>query len=87
MQSIIGKTFTNEDIVFDGNTAYINCTFTNCRFVYIGGDAQLVNCRLEHAQVTFGGEAMKTVQFMQSFGLIPPMQQQPTARPDSGTLH
>jgi hypothetical protein len=92
MQSAIKKTFRDQEIVLDGSTTYVNCTFINCRFIYLGGDAPFVNCRLDNPNVTFAGEAAKVMAFMHNIGMMQPVQspQPPPAlqqMPDGGSAH
>jgi hypothetical protein len=73
VESIIGQTFRNEDIVLDGTkTFYVNCKFVQCRFVYLGGDVPFVNSHLDKPNVTFTGEAAKVIAFMQTIGMMRP---------------
>lgn len=93
MQSVVRKTFRDQEIVIDDKTAYINCKFINCHIIYMGGDFSLLNVSFDNCQITITGEAGKTLQFMQMVGMItpvPPPQNPPPAigqRPDSGSLH
>jgi hypothetical protein len=93
MQSIVGKTFRDQEIVVDDKTAYISCKFIKCHLIYMGGDFSLLNCKLDNCPITITGPAGKTLEFMQCVGMItpgaPPPQPPPALgeRPDSGATH
>jgi hypothetical protein len=89
VNTLLSKTFQNEEFVLDSNTTYLNCRFLKCHLFYVGGDAQLVNCKLDNCQISITGDAAKVVQFMQNVGMISPSQL-PLAMaqaPDSGAVH
>ena len=92
MESVIGKTFRNEDIVLDATKKfYVNCKFVQCRLVYMGGDPPFVNCQFEGQHVTFGGEAARVLSFMHTMGMLPVGQPVPPPaigqQPESPNLH
>jgi len=92
MNTLVRKKFNAQDIVIDGKTVYVNCTFTKCHFYYSGGDFQFINCQLQEPTVTFTGEAGKTFAFMQMVGMInqaqPPQPPPAVAQmPDAGGVH
>ncbi len=92
MQTLVRQKFDGQDIVIDGQTTYVNCTFTKCHFYYSGGDFSFINCQLQEPTVTFTGDAGKTMAFMQMVGMLPPVSTPPVAppivqMPDSGNVH
>lgn len=90
MQSIVGKTLRDQEIVVDDKTAYISCKFVKCHLIYMGGDFSMLNCNIDNCQVTITGEAGKTLQFMQMVGMIQPNPPVPPAvgqRPETNALH
>lgn len=89
MSTIVKKKFEAQDIVLDGQTTYVNCTFIKCHFYYSGGDFGFLNCQLKEPTVTFTGEAGKTFAFMQMMGVVKPQILPGAAQmPDAGgTLH
>jgi hypothetical protein len=91
MDSVVGKTFRDKEIVIDSKTAYVSCTFSNCHLIYMGGDFSFLTCTIEpNCKATVTGDAGKVVMFMQMVGMFPPMPAPalpPVQMPDSGTLH
>ena len=91
MDTLVRKKFNSQDIVIDGKTVYVNCTFTKCHFYYSGTPFQFIDCQLQEPTVTFTGEAGNTLAFMQMVGMIsPPPPQRPPAvaqMPDTGGVH
>lgn len=89
MESVVGQTFRNEDIVLDATKKfYVNCKFHQCRFVYMGGEPPFVNCHLDSPNVTFTGDAAKVLAFMHSIGMIRPDAPPPLSQmPDGGATH
>lgn len=61
-----GKTITLDDKHF------VNCTYTNCKLLYNGGDCQFTDCRLNNCQFQLGGAAHKTANFLAGMGLLQP---------------
>lgn len=91
MEAVVGKKFKDQDVIVDHKNAYIRCSFTNCQLIYMGGDFQLMNCKIENCQITITGDAGKVLQFMQVVGMLTPMPPQvPPAVaqiPDTGGVH
>lgn len=93
MDSAVGKTYKEQDIVIDSKTAYIRCKFINCNVIYMGGDFQVINCQFQNCQITITGEAGKVLQFMQMVGMlqathIPPQVPPAVAQiPEPGGVH
>ena len=71
-ETILREKFSNQEIVLDNQTVYVNCSFTKVHFFYSGGDAQLVNCKLQELTVTFTGDAAKVLAFMHMMGMMGP---------------
>jgi len=93
MQTLVRKKFDGQDVVIDGSTTYVKCTFTKCHFFYSGSDWTFMECQITEPTITFTGEAGKTFAFLQMLGMVAPPQQPPQVppaigqAPDSGTLH
>jgi hypothetical protein len=59
------KAFANETIELDGND-FIDCTFSNCKFVYAGGDFNIERIRFDSLELTAEGAAARTVMLLRS---------------------
>ena len=69
IQKYEGKTLENMIIVVD-DSIVINCVLKGCDLVYSGGDAEMVNTRLDGCRLHFRGAAQKTIQALQTFGML-----------------
>jgi hypothetical protein len=65
-QVVSGKTISIDDKLFDGGR------YTNCTFLYSGGEFSWKNTTFENCQFTFAGAAQRTITLLGSLGLIPP---------------
>lgn len=57
--------FVDEAIRLDDNE-YIDCTFTNCRFSYGGGDFNIERINFDTLEFTVDGPAARTIQLLQA---------------------
>jgi hypothetical protein len=80
------RAFENEAVTLDDNE-YIDCTFTNCKFLYSGGDFNIERIRFDSLEFTVDGPAARTVMLLRSLwsnqlgqravlGLLDPSQNQ-----------
>jgi hypothetical protein len=64
MEQVHNMQFADQEINIDGKI-YINCSFTNCRLVYGGGDLPgFQSCRLINSVFGFSESASRTVTFL-----------------------
>jgi hypothetical protein len=64
-----GKTFTKQSFVMD-ESFFINCVLSDCDLFYSGGDADWMNLTWENCRWHFRGPALKTMQLMQTVGMM-----------------
>ena len=63
--AIKNRHLKNQQIRFDGEDDYIDCTFTDCEMVYGGGSTgSFTRCRFKGTRFTFDGCAASTIAFM-----------------------
>jgi len=48
-----------------------NCHFIQCVLVFGGGDFSWKNCKFENCQIRCVGAAIKTLNFLKHFGVVP----------------
>lgn len=66
MAKHLGKTFTDQKVVLDGE-AFERCTFTRCRLVYRGtGPAGLEGSTFDRCGYEFHGPAANTIHFLRA---------------------
>lgn len=56
--------FENETITLDDNE-YIDCTFSQCRFEYAGGEFNIERIKFDSLQFTVSDAAARTVKLLQ----------------------
>jgi len=86
METIIGKSFKDQDVVID-DRCYVNCKFKNCKIIFTGGDHSLVDVQFENCQIMITGLASKTLQFLHAVGVLPQAAVPMPQLPDAGALH
>lgn len=58
------QTFTNEEIVLDGNR-YVGCVFNRCVLIYTGGELpNLERCKFNSTRIQLDGAAQQTLSYM-----------------------
>lgn len=66
MATIENKQYTKETVLTDGNT-YLNCTFTNCRMEYNGGEQPtFTDCSLRNSELQLGDSAANTAEYLRT---------------------
>jgi hypothetical protein len=63
------QTLNKEAIVLE-EVCLIDCTLKDCDVFYSGGDPDYQNLKLDNSRFHFHGAAQKTVQLLQSFGML-----------------
>ena len=69
IQKFEGETLTKQTFVVD-DCIFINCVLRECDLVYSGGDAEIVGTRMENCRFHFRGVAQKTIQALQTIGML-----------------
>jgi hypothetical protein len=81
-QTIENKTLVIEECLF------VTCVLKNCDLFYSGGDSEWANLRFENCRWHFRAGALKTVQLLQTLGLLKPFDQAQQVPPTPvGPIH
>lgn len=64
-----GKTLNKATFVLE-ECFFLNCVLTDCDLFYSGGDVEAVSSRFDNCRVHFRGAALKTVQTLQTMGML-----------------
>ncbi|MGO9323155.1 MAG: hypothetical protein ACLP07_01225 [Terracidiphilus sp.] len=73
-----GQTLEKQSLIVE-ECFFVNCVLRDCDLFYSGGDFEWANARYENCRWHFRGPALKTMQVMQTLGML----KQPTAPPSS----
>ena len=49
---------------------FLNCVLTECDLFYSGGDLETVNTQMVNCRFHFRGAALKTIQVLQTIGML-----------------
>ena len=72
-------------IAMDGKL-FVNCTFTGCKLIYAGGDCEWRNTIFPNCQIELAGPALRTLNMLRSFQLVPKEFSAPSPPPVSSTV-
>jgi hypothetical protein len=64
------QAFRNETITLDGNE-YVECSFSNCKFQYSGGEFNISKIVFDTMEFTVDGPAARTVLLLRSLWANP----------------
>jgi hypothetical protein len=64
-----GKSYKNGAFDID-ECFFLNCVLTECDLFYSGGDVEMLGTRIENCRFHPRGPALKTIQMLQSMGML-----------------
>jgi hypothetical protein len=86
MEKYEGKTLNKAVFVVE-DCFLINCVLRDCDLFYSGGDFECVNVQFQDCRWHFRGPALKTMQMMQTIGMLKPVQIAPPTPASSSMMN
>ncbi len=81
-----GKTLANATFSVE-ESFFLNCVLRECDLFYSGGDFDWTNCQFENCRWHFRGPSGKTMQLMQTLGMLKPPQALPPSPTSSSKMN
>jgi hypothetical protein len=75
---------TGTTVVLDGKF-FIHCKYTGCNVIFLGGEYGWFDTEFKDCKVLFQGAAMRTVELLKRFNIMPANVESPKPVEQSGT--